>query len=122
MPFHLIEKKDGKILELEVNGKLVDSDFQTLDPAFSKLVKQHGKIRVLVEMLDFHGWKGMALWDEVKFDCKHLSEIERLAVVGDKSWERFLSALCRPFVRTQVRYFDKISIDQARAWLESSAS
>ena len=119
MSLHLTEKKGGKILEMAVTGKFVDSDFQNLEPTFYRLVKQHGKIRVLLEMLDFHGWEGVALWDEVKFDLKHLGEIERLSMVGDKKWEKFLGAFCRPFTTAEIRYFDKVAIDEARAWLEN---
>jgi hypothetical protein len=115
----LIEKQDGKVLELAVNEKFTDSDFRSLEPAFYRLVKQHGKIRVLLQMVDFHGWEGVALWDEVRFDVKHFGEIERLAMVGDKKWEKFLSAFCRPFTTAEVRYFDKVAINEARAWLEN---
>ena len=121
MALHVTEKEAGKILELTVSGKLIDEDFQNLEPIFYKLVKQHGKIRVLLEMLDFHGWEGVALWDEVKFDVKHLCEIERLAIVGDKQWEKFLSAFCRPFTAAEVRYFDISALDAARVWLEGRA-
>jgi hypothetical protein len=72
----LLEKKDGRILELAVDGKFVDSHYQRLEPTFQRLVNLHGKIRVLLEMRNFHGWKGVAFWDEVKFDLKHLREIE----------------------------------------------
>jgi len=119
---HLTEKKDGRILELVVNGKFVDRDFQDLEPTFYKLVKQYNKIRVLLDMVDFHGWEGVAIWDEVKFDFKHFGEIERLAMVGDKRWERFLSAFCRPFVTAEVRYFDRAALNEARAWLEKDAT
>lgn len=122
MSLRVIERKDGRVLELAVNGKFVDSDFQSLEPAFQRLVKQHGKIRVLLQMQDFHGWEGVALWDEVKFDLKHFGEIERLAMVGDKKWEQFLSAFSRPFTSADIRYFDSVELDQARAWLENGAT
>jgi hypothetical protein len=118
MPLHTIENSGAKVLELEVNGKFVASDFQNLESKFQRLVKQHGKIRVLFIMRDFHGWAPTAFWDEVKFDVKHLSDIERLALVGDKQWEKFLGAFGRPFTAAEIRYFDSSALAEARAWIE----
>jgi len=116
------KKQDGKVLELALNGKFTDSDFQSLEATFHRLVRQHGKIRVLLQMVDFHGLEGAALWDEVRFDVKHFGEIERLAMVGDKKWEKFLSAFCRPFTPAEIRYFDKVAINEAWAWQENDAT
>lgn len=113
-------KADSKILEVQVSGKLAHEDYQHFVPEFERLVKQHGKIRLLFEMVDFHGWDTAALWDDIKFDLKHLSDIERLAMVGDRKWEKGMSVFCRPFTTARIRYFDHESIDEARAWLENS--
>jgi hypothetical protein len=71
MSLKLIEDDRSHILELEVTGKFVTSDFQSLESTFQRFVKQYGKIRVLFRMQDFHGWEPTAFWDEVKFDLKH---------------------------------------------------
>lgn len=113
-------KADSKILEVQVSGKLAHEDYQHFVPEFERLVKQHGKIRLLFEMVDFHGWDTAALWDDIKFDLKHLSDIERLAMVGDRKWEKGMSVFCRPFTTARIRYFDHESIDEARTWLENS--
>ena len=58
------------------------------------VIADHGKIRVLFEMRDFHGWEAGALWEDVKFDFKHFSDIERAAMVGDKTWEKWMATFC----------------------------
>jgi hypothetical protein len=120
VPIDVVERNHGKILELTATGKFADADLKRLEPTFSRLVHQHGKIRVLLQMLDFHGWEGSAIWDEVKFDAKHFSEIERLAMVGDKNWEKFLSTFSRPFTTADIRYFDQSDARAARTWLEGN--
>jgi hypothetical protein len=74
---------------------------------------------MLFEMTDFHGWEAAALWDDMKFDLKHLSDIERLAVLGDKQWEKGMSVFCRPFTAAKIRHFDRAAIEEARTWLAS---
>ena len=73
-------------------------------------------------MSDFHGWDAGALWADVKFDLKHVGDIERLAMVGDKKWEKGMSVFCRPFTTARVQYFESAAIEEARAWLNESAS
>jgi SpoIIAA-like len=120
MAIKLTEKNDGKTLEVQVSGKLVHEDYKQFVPEFERLVTQKGKIRVLFEMVDFHGWGGGALWDDIKFDLKHFSDIERLAMVGDQKWEKGMSVFCKPFTTAKIRYFDHAAIADARAWLEEN--
>jgi hypothetical protein len=118
MAIELSEKNGGKLLEVRVSGKLVHEDYQRFVPEFDRLVEEHGKIRVLFEMVDFHGWQAEALWDDAKLGMRHYSDIERLAMVGDRKWEKWMSVVCRPFTTARIRYFDREEIHEARAWLE----
>lgn len=120
MAIQLTEKNDGKILEVQVGGKLTHENYQHFVPEFVRLAKQHGKIRLLFEMADFHGWEGGALWDDLKFDLKHFADIERLAMVGERKWEKGMSVFCKPFTTAKIRYFDRAALAEARAWLEQN--
>ena len=61
MPVKLTERHDGKILEVQASGRLSHEDYRQFVPAFERLTKQHGKINVLFEMVDFHGWEAAKL-------------------------------------------------------------
>ena len=52
MAIKLAEKLDGKVLEVQVTGRLVHEDYTRFVPEFERLVKQHGKINVLFEMVE----------------------------------------------------------------------
>ncbi len=118
MAIELNEKNGGKLLEVPVSGKLVHEDYLHFVPEFDRLAEQHGKIRILFDMVDFHGWEAAAFWDDVKVGMKHHSDIEKMAMVGDKKWEKWMAVFCRPFTSAQIRYFDRDAIDEARTWLE----
>ena len=117
MAIKLTEIDDGKVLEVQVSGKLVHSDYEHFGPEFERLQKKHGKIRLLFEMVDFHGWQAKALWDDIKFDLKHFADLERVAMVGDRTWEKWMAGFCRPFTTAKIRYFERDQIGVARAWL-----
>ena len=84
MPIQLREENEGKTLVVHVSGKLATADYEHFVPEFTRLVGLHGKLRVLFDMTDFHGWTAGALWEDTKFAMHHFSDIERLAFVGEK--------------------------------------
>ena len=120
MPIQLDEQNGGKTLVVHVSGKLAKADYEHFVPEFDRLVRQHGKLRVLLDMTGFHGWQAGALWEDIKFDFKHFADIERLAMVGDKKWEQGMAAFCKPFTKATIRYFDHADAAEAGKWLGES--
>lgn len=117
MPVEMQEVAEGNIFAIRLSGKLTKPDYEHFIPETERRIKQHGKLRMLVEMRDFHGWTLGALWEDIKFDLRHFADIERLALVGEKKWEAGMAAFCKPFTRATVRYFDAAQRDDAIAWL-----
>ena len=120
MPVKLTERQGGALLQVRLSGKLVKDDYAHFVPAVERLVKAHGKIRLLVDMHDFHGWTAGAAWEDVKFDAKHFTDIECLALVGETKWERGMATFCKPFTSATIRYFDRAKSNEASAWLEGA--
>jgi len=120
MPIQLSERHEGKVLEVGVSGKLIDADYERFVPEFERLAKRHGKVRLLFEMSQFHGWDAKAAWDDFKFGVKHHRDIERLAVVGEKKWQQRMTELSKLFITAEVRYFARTELEAARAWLETN--
>jgi len=116
----LKEVNEGKLLEVEMTGKLTSKDYERLVPEVDRLVHKHGKVRILVEMHDFRGWTVGGLWQDIKFDLKHFGDIERLAMVGEKPWQHGMAVFCKPFTGAKIQYFEHKDAEQARAWLASA--
>ena len=111
------EPAGGKLVEVRLSGKLHKADYEHFVPVVEKAIAANGKIRVLMEMHDFHGWDLPALWQDIKFDRKHHQDIERIAMVGDKKWESGMAAFCKPFTGAKIRYFDVSDFVAARQWI-----
>ena len=107
----------GKILGFKMSGKLHDADYKSFVPLVDKAIGQDGKVRILAQFHDFHGWDAHALWDDIKFSTTHCTKIERIALVGDKTWEKWMAAVCKPFSMAKIRYFDSSEIEAAKTWL-----
>jgi hypothetical protein len=118
MTVDIKELDGGKILELHVTGKLSKEDYKHFVPLVEGFIAQYGKVSILLEMHDFHGWEAGALWEDVKFDVKHFADIARLALVGESKWEKGMAEFCRPFTTAKIRYFDAKDAAAARTWIE----
>jgi hypothetical protein len=92
-------------------GKIT-SDFV---PEIERMIREYFRIRVLVIMRDFHGWDAGALLEDLKWNAEHFRDIERLAVVGERTWHTWMTGICKPFSTTEVRYFERRRQDWRKA-------
>jgi hypothetical protein len=120
MPINLTEENGGKLLAVQVSGKLVKADYEHFVPEFERLVRLHGKLSVLFDMTGLHGWTADALWEDTKFATHHFSDIDRLAMVGKKKWQEGMATFCKPFTKAMVKYFDHTAAAEARKWLKEA--
>ncbi len=111
------EKTVGNVLEVHVTGKLRREDYERFTPEVERLIGQHGKVRILFDMHDFHGWEPAAAWEDLKFDGRHFRDIERVAFVGETTWQKMMSVVCRPLTTAKLRFFERSQEAEARAWL-----
>lgn len=117
MSLQTTQSTDGRVVEIHVDGKLTGAMYEQFVPLVDDAIKQHGKARLLFHMEDFHGWDASAMWQDTKFGVTHFIQLDRIAMVGDKAWEKWMATLSKPFTMAKVKYFDATQLDAARAWL-----
>jgi len=110
------------VLEVKVTGKLDREDYEYLAPRVEEMIEAQGKLNLLLDMHDFHGWTAGALWEDVKFDLKHFDDVGRLAMVGETKWQEGMSHFCKPFTTAKVRYFERGDEARAREWVAADAA
>lgn len=119
MAIELVKNTEMRLLEVKASGKLSTEDYATLEPGVENLIADSGKIKILFVMRDFHGWEIGAVWEDIKFATKHFRDIEKIAMVGEKAWEKWMATICKPFTMSSIKYFDAGEEDSARQWLSS---
>lgn len=117
MPITMTELDDGRVLEVEVAGKLVRRDYEQFAPETDRLVKRWGKLALLICAVDFHGWDLGGLWEEIKWDALHFRKLDRVAVVGESHWQEQLVHMGQWLASGEVRYFERRDLELARAWV-----
>jgi universal stress protein A len=114
----IIDKTSDNVIGIRLSGKLSEEDYDCIEQRLHERLQQHGKLRLLIDMDDFEGWESLgALWEDLKLDVRHNNDIERLAMLGEKGWQRWMTLLSQPFVKGTMRYFDRKDLATAWVWL-----
>ena len=108
------------IIEVVASDKLELADYEEFGSSVESLIEEHGKVRILLRLVGFEGWTAGALWEDIKFDVKHFNDIERLAIVGDKTWEKGMAKFCEPFTTASINFYTPDELDQAERWLRAA--
>jgi hypothetical protein len=116
---HVDEFVHGRVLDVNLHGRLTRRDFDHIVPETERLIHQYGKIRIVVTLHDFEGWDMGAAWEEIKWEAKHFNHVDKIAIVGDSRWHRCLANLCKPFTTAHVRYFNLDALDAAYQWVDA---
>jgi|GEM_PF-33201 len=115
--FQEIPVNDAHIVAFRVVGKLTPEDYQDFLPRLEPIFEQAGRVSLLLELENFHGWEREAVKADYRFGERCAGHVARLAVVGEKRWEHWLAALAHLFVDAEIRYFDRERIGEAWDWL-----
>lgn len=112
-----LQSGSPRIVAIRLHGRLHDEDYRAFVPILDAAVAREGQVRLLAQFEDFHGWDLHAAWDDFKVGVRHYADFERVAVVGERRWEKWVAVVLKPFTRATVRYFDASGIAAAWDWL-----
>jgi SpoIIAA-like len=115
-----ITDTSGTIVTVEVTGRLTESELAVVQNRMAEIIREQGKVRILVLTIAFEGWQKSGEWNDFTFQNKNDRYIERMAIVGDEQWKdlslMFTAKGFRPF---PIEYFAPGELARARTWLAS---
>lgn len=109
--------QEDNIVAFRMSGRLSHADYQTFLPRLEELITKHGRISVLLQLEDFHGWDLSAAWDDFRFGMQHPDEFERIAIVGHGALQNWMTLMAKPFTSADVRFFEQDRLGDAWDWL-----
>jgi len=89
MAVEVLGISDG-VIEFAVSGKLTEQGLSSAQQAAADAIRQHGKIRILVNAGGFDGWEQGGSWDDFSFEEEFDPFIEKMAFIGDRKWEELV--------------------------------
>ncbi len=115
-----ITRYDGDFyMNIRIKGKLTHEDYQLMVPMLEQAIKdvKNPHIKVLVDMRKFKGWELRAAWDDMKLGIKHNQEFSKIALLGNKNWEKLAAKVTNWFSCGEVEYFENKA--KALSWLQN---
>ena len=117
--FGIIRFANNFYMNIKITGKLTHADYEIMVPMLETAIKdvKDPKINTIVDMRNFEGWELRAAWDDLKLGVKHNRKFARIALVGNKNWEKVAAKVSNWFISGESRYFE--DIEEALVWLEA---
>ena len=115
--FKKLAESSGNVVGYKCVGKLTTSDFEKLEPEVKALVNKEGNIRILFDMAGYKGETAKGWIADFKFGREFHGKIEKIAVVGDTTWEKVLTQLAKLIYARDSKFFHSADIIKAWAWL-----
>ena len=112
-----LAESSGSVLGYRVVGKVSVEDYQKLEPEVKAIVDQNEGVSLLLDLQEFAGEEVRAWLPDLKFGHHFHDKIDKMAIVGDKRWEKWLAALADPFYAKDAKFFHPDEMDKAWAWL-----
>ncbi|MDQ7917223.1 STAS/SEC14 domain-containing protein [Mesonia sp. MT50] len=115
----IIELKEKNIVVTKASGKLRKEDIEKIHPLIHAILDKGMKVRWYFEMDNFTGWDLPGLWEDLKMDTAHAKDYEKIAMVGDKKWQEWITQFMKPFTNAKIKYFNIDQKEDAKSWIES---
>ena len=115
-----LEQSTGNVLGYKIAGTIGKEDYAVMVPEVEALIEQKGQINILLDMTEFK-WEKVSAWgSDMKFGSKFHKKISKMAIVGDKKWQKWLTKIADPFFAMEASYFPSEESTAAWAWLGES--
>jgi hypothetical protein len=94
------------------------SAYDGVNEEIDNVMSRAEHVRLVLDLREFDGWSGLsALGDHLSLIREHYRVPERIAVVGDKAWQKMAGKIMAKFVNAQTKFFDSGDYDGAVAWV-----
>ncbi|AGA80642.1 MULTISPECIES: SpoIIAA family protein [Echinicola] len=113
----ILELTRDNIICTKADGNLTELDMEKIHPLIHNILKTGKKVRWYFEMENFTGWSIEGLWADAKMDLSHAKDYEKIAMVGEKKWQDWITQFMKPFTNAEIRYFDRNEKESARQWI-----
>jgi hypothetical protein len=110
---------ENNVLTVTASGKLRKSDYIPLLPRMEELVKSYGKLNFFIKLEGFTGFELGAMWEDIKLDIKYKDNYGKIAIVGEKKWEKWGAKISGLFFSAPTKFFYSDKSDQAWQWINS---
>ena len=120
----LLDFTQKNIIATRANDLLGIKDYEKIHPFIHNIIGTGKKVRWYFEMDDCSSSDSTGFWEDGVIEVNygnmkftHSEDIEKIAIVGAKKWEKWMQSVMKPFTKASVKYFDLTDSDKAKEWI-----
>jgi hypothetical protein len=112
-----IGETEGKVVGFKIIGNVTKADYEIMIPEIDAIIKKEESVSVLLDIRQLKGEDVDALGNHFKMFRDYHKKIDKIAVIGDKSWEEWMTKLAEG-VYPKSKFFHSADVDSAWKWLK----
>lgn len=116
-----LDQGSGPVMGYKVVGKVTVEDYREMEPAIQALVDEYDSMCLLLDLQEFAGEEVKAWLPDLKFGHHFHDKINKMAIVGDKRWQKLVAALASPWYAKDAKFFHPEETDKAWTWLRQES-
>jgi hypothetical protein len=109
------------LIAVRVSGTLTTEEIDYFKALQREVIEQFGEVRLYFEMEQFEGWQADSFLENALFDIAHAHQYSKVAMVGEKSWQAWITKLVNVVKRGEVKYFDLDDRALAVQWVQQGS-
>jgi hypothetical protein len=112
-----LDLPDTNVFGVEFSDTLTEDDYDAFVSTIRGALKEHTTARTLLVMDDVNDWTPEERWEELSFDVRHLSDLDKVAIVGDDLWDTWLEKAEVLFPMSEIRTYAEADREEALEWI-----
>ncbi len=111
--------QDTNIVEAKLDGEIQTEEVGTLRSEIDAVLAEYGKLRLLFTYEGIGGVDPMAIWKDLKLEARLVSDIEKMAIISEKSWFGGIAGVLNSVMSMEVETFEPGRREDAVRWLKA---
>ena len=114
-----LSESSDSVIGFKVSGTVKKDDYQVLIPEVEAAVQNNKSANLLLDLTELEGEALEAWGSDMKFGREYRKKINKMAIVGDKRWQQWMTKLAEPLFAKKARYFESSRANEAWVWLRA---
>lgn len=111
----------GPCIQVRLLGDLDPEAYKQAEGDLDARIREREGFRLLLDLTEFTGWQGVsAMAAHFSLAREHAPLPDRVAVLGNKTWQHMAQRLMGRFLNAETRFFDEADSAIAKDWLSST--
>ncbi|HQU16943.1 MAG: hypothetical protein B7Z66_06450 [Chromatiales bacterium 21-64-14] len=112
-----LEESTENVLGYSLGEQITKQEFRELSNSLEQAIDETGRIRLLLDLDRLKGVHPGAVLEHLKFTLRRAGKIERMAVVGNRTWEKWWPDIHHCFAKAELKHFGEAELQDAWSWL-----